>query len=77
MAWLETQDKIKVIEKAITQAQENYRILKQKYFNQMALHTELMDADTALFRTRYQLLSAQIEAVAKYYDLLYTSGQLN
>ncbi|MDI9873829.1 TolC family protein [Flectobacillus rivi] len=77
MAWLETQDKIKVIEKAIAQANENYRILKQKYFNQMALHTELMDADTALFRTRYQLLSAQIDAVAKYYDLLYTSGQLN
>lgn len=76
MAYQEAQDKIRVTQKAINQAEENYRIIKNKYFNQLALHTDMMDADNALLRTRYNHLSIQIEATAKYYDLLYACGKL-
>lgn len=76
-ALIETKDKIDITEQAIVQAEENYRIIKQKYLNQHALHTEMMDADNALLRTKYNNLSLKIEAFAKFYDLQYACGNIN
>lgn len=67
---------IPVKEKAVTQATENYRIVKLKYLHQLALITEMLDADNALLQARFDLLTARIHATVKHRRLLYASGQL-
>lgn len=67
---------IPVKEKAVTQATENYRIVKLKYLHQLALITEMLDADNALLQARFDLLTARINTTVKHRRLLYASGQL-
>jgi outer membrane protein TolC len=67
---------IPVKEKAVTQATENYRIVKLKYLHQLALITEMLDADNALLQARFDLLTARINATVQHRRLLYASGQL-
>ncbi len=67
---------IPVKEKAVTQATENYRIVKLKYLHQLALITEMLDADNALLQARFDLLTARINATVKHGRLLHASGQL-
>jgi len=72
----EALDRIKVNEKSIEQARVNYKIVSAKYFNQLALLTDLLDADNLYQETRYNLVQAQTSAQFIYYSLLYTSGKL-
>ncbi|WP_158547888.1 TolC family protein [Dyadobacter luteus] len=67
---------IPVRQKALLQAQENYRIVKVKYLNQLALITEMIDADNVLLQARFDLTAARVDTVSKYQQLLYTSGLL-
>lgn len=69
-------DKIAVTEKASSQASENYRIVRVKYLNQLALITEMIDADNALLQARFNAVSARIDAVMKLYELNHASGLL-
>jgi outer membrane protein len=68
--------RITVTEKSIEQARVNYKIISAKYFNQLALLTDLLDADNLYLETRYDLVRAQTSAQFIYYRLLYTSGNL-
>lgn len=72
----EALDRIAVNEKSIEQARVNYKIVSAKYFNQLALLTDLLDADNLYQETRYNLVQAQTSAQFIYYTLLYTSGKL-
>jgi outer membrane protein TolC len=72
----EALDRISVNEKSIEQARVNYKIVNAKYLNQLALLTDLLDADNLYQETRYNLVQAQISAQLIYYSLLYTSGKL-
>src|SRR5439155_22038680 len=45
--YLSSQKKIEVYAKAVEQANENYRIIRNKYENSLATMTELLDADVA------------------------------
>lgn len=65
---------IPVREKALLQAGENYRIVKLKYLNQLALITEMIDADNALLQAKFDMVSARIDALMKYHQLLHASG---
>ena len=60
----------------MAQATENYRIVKLKYLHQLALITEMLDADNALLQARFDLLTARINTTVKHRRLLYASGQL-
>ncbi len=51
LAVKETEKKIFVTQKAIEQAQENYRINTERYREQVATSTEVLDAQTILTRT--------------------------
>jgi outer membrane protein TolC len=77
MQYREIEDKLPVTEKAGVQATENYRIVKLKYLNQLALITDMVDADNALLEARFNIISTRIDALMKYYELLYASGLLN
>jgi outer membrane protein len=72
----EALNRIIVTEKSIEQARVNYKIVSAKYFNQLALLTDLLDADNLYEETRYNLVQAQTSAQFIYYRLLYTSGNL-
>ncbi|MCS3870068.1 outer membrane protein TolC [Chryseobacterium ginsenosidimutans] len=72
----ETDQKVKIAEEAINQAQENYRIVRTKYANKLSLITELIDADNAYLEAQSNLISVKINRQLKYYQLQYTIGNL-
>ena len=69
-------EKFAVVDKALELANENYRIVKLKYFNQLVLVTEMVDADNALLQAKYNKISTRIDAAMKHYELLHTAGML-
>ncbi len=69
-------DQLPVTEKAKRLATENYRIIKLKYLNQLALVTDMLDADNALLQAKYNVVSTRIDALMKHYELRYAAGQL-
>lgn len=68
--------RISVNEHSVEQAEVNYRIVNNKYLNQLALLTDLLDADNLYQESRFNLVRAQTDALAIYYHILYTSGNL-
>jgi outer membrane protein TolC len=74
--YMEALQRIDITEQAAKQAAENYRIVKKKYLNQLALITELIDADNTLLDTRTKAVTARIDARMKFYQLLYVIGKL-
>lgn len=72
----EALDRIRVAEQSIEQARVNYKIVSAKYFNQLALLTDLLDADNLLLESRFNLIRSQTDALAFYYRLQYISGKL-
>lgn len=74
--WLSTQKKIQVYAKAVEQAEENYRITKNKYDNSLATTTDLLDADVAQLEARVQYVYAKADAIVIYNDLLRSAGLL-
>jgi outer membrane protein TolC len=74
--YTEAIQRIAIEEQAAIQATENYRIVKEKYLNQLALVTELIDADNTQLDFRTKAVTARIDARLKYYQLLYVTGKL-
>lgn len=67
---------IGVAEDNVAQAEENARIIKNTYFNQASLITDLLDADVQLLQTRFELAAARIIAQDKFYLLQNITGVL-
>jgi outer membrane protein TolC len=74
--YAEALTRISVNEHSVVQAQVNYRIVNTKYLNQLSLLTDLLDADNLYQESRFNLVKAQTDALAIYYHILYTSGNL-
>ena len=68
--------RIEVARANVAQAEENARIVKNTYFNQASLITDLLDADVQVLQTRFELAAAKIMAQNKYYLLQNISGIL-
>ncbi|MBO9660414.1 MAG: TolC family protein, partial [Chitinophagaceae bacterium] len=73
---LSNEKKIEVYKKAIEQAEENYRITKNKYNNSLATTTDLLDADVAQLEARVNYVYAKADAIVKYNQLLKAAGML-
>ncbi|MBU4539148.1 MAG: TolC family protein [Weeksellaceae bacterium] len=69
--------KIAVYEKAATQANENYRVTKNKFDNGLATITELLDADAAQITANVNVVNAKADAALAYRKLLQTAGILS
>ncbi|MCF0056167.1 TolC family protein [Dyadobacter sp. CY356] len=69
--------KIEVYEKAVEQANENYRITKNKYDNSLVTTTELLDADVAQVQSKINYAAAKADAVVAYKKLEQTAGVIN
>ncbi|WP_217603876.1 TolC family protein [Chitinophaga sp. GbtcB8] len=68
--------KIGMYEKAIEQADENYRITKNKHTNALATTTDLLEADVAELQAKLNYTSARADAVVSYNKLLQSAGLL-
>jgi outer membrane protein len=75
--YLETLKKIEVYQKAVDQAQENYRITKNKYDNSLETTTNLLDADVAQLQAGINYEYAKADAEVAYNKLHETAGLVN
>ena len=74
--YLLSHKKIEVYQTAIAQAEENYRIVKNKFANTLATTTDLLDADVAQLQARLNAAFAKADASVAYNKLLQTAGLL-
>jgi outer membrane protein TolC len=72
----EALNRIAVSKTNIGHATENRRIVSNTYFNQTSLITDLLDADTQLLQTRFDLAAAEIAAQLQYFQLQNITGNL-
>ena len=72
--YLLTLKKIDVYAKAVEQANENYRITKNKQENSLATTTDLLEADVAQLQAQINHTLAQAEALVRYKKLQQTAG---
>jgi len=72
----EALNRIKVNQHSVEQAIVNYIIMSIKYINQLALLTDLLDADNLLQESRSNLVKAQTDALSTYYKIRFSSGNL-
>ncbi|HEX7905654.1 MAG TPA: TolC family protein [Chitinophagaceae bacterium] len=77
LSLLSSRKKIEVYAKAVEQAQENYRIVKNKFDNSLATITDLLDADVAQLQARLSYTLARADAFVAYNKLLQASGILS
>lgn len=75
-AYLLSLKKIEVYNKAIEQAAENYKIVKNKYDNTLATTTDLLDADVAQLQAKLNHAFAKADAVVAYNKLVQAAGLL-
>ena len=69
-----TKKKIAVLEKSATQANENFRVINNKYNNGLATITELLDADAAQVTANVNVINAKADAALAYRKLLQSAG---
>lgn len=65
-----------VYSKAVEQATENYRIVKDKYDNSLSTTNDLLEADVEQLQTKINLALSQADIALKYYQLQFASGKL-
>ena len=69
--------KIEVYKKAVDQANENYRITKNKYNIRMVTTTDLLEADVAQLQAQLNSVLSKADALVAYKKLQQTAGVLS
>lgn len=72
--FLLSRKKTDVYEKAVAQAEENYRITKNKYDNSLVNTTDLLDANLALLQSKINLAVGKADVLLAYSKLLESTG---
>lgn len=65
-----------VYAESVTQATENYRIVKDKYDNGLSNTNDLLEADVDELSAKINLANAKANVALKYYEWLHSTGQL-
>ena len=74
--YLESYVELNTQQKSVELALQNYAVVSNRYKNDMALITDMLDASNAKLAAELQLVNAQINIAFNYYKLLYISGTL-
>lgn len=72
----EAQDRVKALELSVRQARENYRIMRNRYFGQLSILTDLLDANSVLLDAELQLTTVRARVIYTYYELQKACGLL-
>jgi len=70
-------EKIRVLQDAVTQAEENERITESKFRNNLVNTTDRIDAQTLLYQARVNLELAKSDATIAWYDMLHATGKIS
>lgn len=74
--YMEAFEEVTTLEKSVQLANENYSVIENRYRNEIALVTDMLDASNQLLDAELQLVNARINVLFNYYKLKNTSGNL-
>ncbi|MFR1240406.1 MAG: TolC family protein [Butyricimonas faecihominis] len=74
--YMEAYEQLNTQVKNVELATQNYAVVSNRYKNDMALITDMLDASAAKLSAEQQLINARINIIFQYYKLLYLSGIL-
>ncbi|MEF9931274.1 MAG: TolC family protein, partial [Bacteroidales bacterium] len=69
----EALNRVEALKLSVKQAEENYRIVQNRYLNQLSILTDLLDAGSVRLEAELQLTTARIHT---YYELQRACGNL-
>ena len=72
----EALQEVEALKLSVRQAQENYRIMQNRYLNQLAILTDLLDANSVLLNAELQLTNTRTHVIYTYYQLQKACGRL-
>lgn len=72
----EALQQVEALKLSVKQAQENYRIMQNRYLSQLAILTDLLDANSVRLNAELQLTSARTRVIYTYYQLERACGRL-
>jgi len=75
--YVQAQNRIRILQTAIAQAEENEKTMASRYTNNVATATERVDAQTQLYAALVNMELARADAGLAYYTLLKSTGTLN
>ncbi len=74
--YLEAYEEVATLEKSVQLAHENYAVIDNRYRNDIALVTDMLDAASERLDAELKLVNAQINVIFNYYKLKNTTGNL-
>ena len=72
----ESVNRVEALKLSVKQAEENYRIVRNRYLNQLSILTDLLDASSVRLDAELQLTVARTQTVYTYYELQRACGNL-
>ena len=74
--WQQTYADLDTQRKSVQLARQNYQVVSDRYLNQLALITDMLDASNIRLNAELQEVDARINIVYAYYKMKYISGTL-
>ena len=74
--WQQTYADLDTQKKSVQLARQNYEVVNERYLNQLALITDMLDASNIRLNAELQEVDARINIVYAYYKLKFIAGTL-